>query len=87
MYDGFSWSKDYKAISNHAAAVILSRLQAGHIPPLQTYVNLLYLNHKPTRKVGAPQKIKSIFGNPSPPHNLLITDPEMVLAFARAIPG
>ncbi len=32
VYGGFSWSKDCKAISNRADAVLLARLRAGHTP-------------------------------------------------------
>ncbi len=37
----FSLSKDYKAISNRADAILLARLRAGHTPLLKAYANLL----------------------------------------------
>ncbi len=37
----FSWSKDCKAISNRADAILLARLRAGHTSLLKAYANLL----------------------------------------------
>ncbi len=42
VYGGVSWSKDCKAISNRADAVLPVRLQAGHTTLLQAYAKLLY---------------------------------------------
>ncbi len=103
VYGGFSWSKDCMATSNRANAVLLARLRAGHTPLLKAYANLLDPSTNPLCPLckEEPQTIEhwlrrcprldatkqNIFGNPSPPLKVLTTDPERVLALARAPSG
>ncbi len=99
VYGGFSWSKDFTAISNRTDAVLLARLRAGHTPLLKAYANLLDPSADPLCPLckEEPQTIEhwlrrcprldaarqNIFGSPSPPLKVLTTDPERVLALAR----
>ncbi len=100
VYGGFSWSKDCMATSNRADAVLLARLRTGHTPLLKAYANLLdpfadplcpLCKEEPQaiehwlRRCHRPDATRqNIFGSRSPPLKALTTDPERVLALARA---
>ncbi len=99
----FSWSKDCTATSNRADAVFLARLRAGHTPLMKAYTNLLDPSADPLFPFckEEPQTIEhwlrrcprldatrqNIFGSPSPPLEVLTTDPERVLALVRVTLG
>ncbi len=90
--------KDCIVTSNRADAVLLVCLRAGHTPLLKAYAHLLDPAADPTCSLckEEPQTLEHVlqrcpsldvlrqhtFDSPSPP---LTTDPEKVLALARAI--
>ncbi len=94
VYEHFPWKADCIATSNKADVVILARLRAGHTPLLKAYTHLLNPAADPTE----PQTLEHwlqrcpnldvlrqhTFGSPSPPLEVLTTDPEKMLALARA---
>ncbi len=100
VYEHFSWKTDYIATSNRADVVLLARLRAEHAPLLKAYAHLLYPAADPTCSLckEEPQTLEHwlqrcpnvdvsrqhTFGSPSPPLGVLTTDPEKVLALARA---
>ncbi len=91
------------ATSSRADAVLLARLRAGHTPLLKAYANLLdpsadplcplckeelqMTEHWLRRCPRLDATRQNIFGSPSPPHKVLTTDPESVLALARVTLG
>ncbi len=88
------------ATSNRTDAVLLARLRAGPTPLLKAYAHLLDPAADPTCPLCTeePQTLEHwlqrypnldvlrqhIFGIPSPPLDVLTTDPKKVLALARA---
>ncbi len=100
---GFSWSKDCMAINNRADAVLVAHLRVGRTPLLKAYANLLDTSADPLCPLGKeePQTIEhwlrrcrrldstrqNIFGSPSPPLKVPITDPIKVLALERVTLG
>ncbi len=97
VYEHFSWKADCIATSNRADAVLLARLRAGHTPLLKAYTHLLDPAADPTWPLckEEPQTLaaecpnldvlrQQTCGSPSPPLGVLTTDPEKVLALARA---
>ncbi len=96
----FSWKADCIATSNRADAILLDRLLAGHTPLLKAFAHLLDLAADPSCPLCTeePQTLEHwlqrcqnldvlrqhTFGSPSPPLGVLTTDPEKVLALARA---
>ncbi len=100
VYERYSWKADCIPTSNMADAVLLARLRAGHTPLLKAYAHLLDPAADPTCSLckDEPQTLEHwlqrcpnldvlrqhTFGSPSPPLGVLTTDPEKVLALARA---
>ncbi len=88
------------ATYNRADAVLLARLRAGHTPLLKVYAHLLDPAADPTCPLCKeetqtfehwlqicpnPDVLRQhTFGSPSPPLGVPTTDPEKVLALARA---
>ncbi len=100
VYENISRKADCIATSNRADSVLLARLRAGHTRLLKTYAHLLDPAADPTCPLckEEPQTLEHwlqrcpnldglrqhTFGGSSPPLGVLTTDPEKVLALARA---
>ncbi len=100
VYEHFSWEADCIATSNRADAVLLARLRAGHMPLLKTFAHLLDPAADPTCPLckEEPQTLEHLlqrcpnldvlrqhtFGSHLPQLGVVTTDPEKVLALARA---
>ncbi len=100
VYEHFSWKTGCIVTSNRADAVLLTRLRALQTPPLKALAHLLdpaddpacplckeepqTLEHWLQRCPNLDVLRQHTFGSPSPPLGVLTTDPEKVLALARA---
>ncbi len=94
VYVHFSWKVNCIADSNRADALLLASLRAGHTQLLKAYAHLLdpaadptcpqTLEHWLQRCLNLDVLRQHTFGSPSPPLGVLTTDPEKVLALARA---
>ncbi len=99
-YENFARNAGSISTSNRADVVILARLRLGYMPLLKAYANLLCpaadstcslfkeksqtVEHWLQRCPSLDVLRQHTFGSPSPPLGVLTTDPEKVLALARA---
>ncbi len=84
VYENFSWKADCIATSNRADDALLACLRAGHTPLLKAYAHLLDPAADPTCPLCKEECQCTPCNAPSPPLEVLTTDPENVLTLARA---